>query len=234
MEIVGDDLVLHLIDGSRGDDDTSMNGVIADIGGAAFGEPTLQLGDYNRDTVVNAADYIVWRNSLHQSGLTPYDGADGNGDGEIDRDDYLVWKARYGETLPSPAAGTAAASFAAADLIHETSEPLIAVSLEAPTSRLGADLSPIRELTFAIAPQGSTQDVRHSRSAARVNSVPFATSGEDQLLVLLAIDRIGSIPPSSISLATDSDGENDLNTGRNSGLASLADELLAVALAEWP
>jgi hypothetical protein len=35
MEIVGGNLVLHLVDGGRGDDDLSPNGVIVDIGGPA-------------------------------------------------------------------------------------------------------------------------------------------------------------------------------------------------------
>ena len=35
-EIVGGNIVLHLVDGGRGDDDTSMNGVIFDIGGPAI------------------------------------------------------------------------------------------------------------------------------------------------------------------------------------------------------
>jgi hypothetical protein len=41
MEIVGGNIVLHLIDGGRGDDDTSMNGVIFDIGGPALGVEIL-------------------------------------------------------------------------------------------------------------------------------------------------------------------------------------------------
>jgi hypothetical protein len=36
IEIVGGNLVLHLVDGGRGDDDTSKNGVIFDIGGPAI------------------------------------------------------------------------------------------------------------------------------------------------------------------------------------------------------
>jgi hypothetical protein len=39
-----------------------------------------------------------------QTGLTPYDGADGNGDGMITRADYDHWKAHYGETAPGAGA----------------------------------------------------------------------------------------------------------------------------------
>jgi hypothetical protein len=53
-------------------------------------------GDYNRDGVVGAADYTVWRNTLNQTDVDPYSGADGDGDGDITPADYDVWKANYG------------------------------------------------------------------------------------------------------------------------------------------
>jgi hypothetical protein len=55
-------------------------------------------GDYNRDRHVNAADYTVWRNSFGAS-VAKYSGADGDGDGIIDRGDYDVWKSHYGQML---------------------------------------------------------------------------------------------------------------------------------------
>jgi cyclophilin family peptidyl-prolyl cis-trans isomerase len=58
-------------------------------------ELSVVAADFNRDGIVNAADYTVWRNSL---GLTvpAYSIADGNGDTMIDMADYLVWKNNYG------------------------------------------------------------------------------------------------------------------------------------------
>src|SRR5690606_17180139 len=58
-------------------------------------------GDFNNDGVVDAADYIAWRNNVGLV-VTPFTGADGNGDGVVDTADYLVWKARFG--LPVTAA----------------------------------------------------------------------------------------------------------------------------------
>ncbi len=55
-------------------------------------QPPALPGDYNLDHTVNAADYVLWRNSLGQTGLQPYSGADGNGDGKITADDYDVWR----------------------------------------------------------------------------------------------------------------------------------------------
>ena len=51
-------------------------------------------GDYNRDGAVDAADYVVWRKSLGQSG--PGLAADGNNDSLIDAGDYDVWRANFG------------------------------------------------------------------------------------------------------------------------------------------
>jgi T5SS/PEP-CTERM-associated repeat protein len=51
-------------------------------------------GDFNIDGVVDAADYIVWRQTQGQtgSGLA----ADGNSDGVVDDVDYGFWRANFG------------------------------------------------------------------------------------------------------------------------------------------
>lgn len=76
-------------------------------------------GDYNRDGVVNAADYVVWRNTEGDS-LARGSGADGDFDGQVTPADYAVWQANFGGTafgsggvsstdaasrVPEPAAG---------------------------------------------------------------------------------------------------------------------------------
>ena len=112
MEIVNGNIVLHLVDGGRGDDDIVKNGVIFDIGGPAISQPNLLPGDYNLNSVVDTADYVLWRKTLSEN-VAPFSGADGDGSGIVDQADYGVWRAHFGQTLPPPAAGSEVSTFAA-------------------------------------------------------------------------------------------------------------------------
>lgn len=66
---------------------------------AAAGLP----GDYNGNNVVDVADYVVWRDSLNQSGQNLP--ADGDKDGTVDIDDYGVWRSHFGQTAPASSSG---------------------------------------------------------------------------------------------------------------------------------
>jgi hypothetical protein len=61
-------------------------------------------GDYNGNGTVDAADYVVWRNSVDATGSNLP--ADGNGDQVVNHDDYVVWRSNFGKT----ASGNAAAA----------------------------------------------------------------------------------------------------------------------------
>jgi hypothetical protein len=58
---------------------------------------SILLGDYNRNGVVDAGDYVVWRKSLGQS-VAIGTSADGNFDGQITTADYDVWKSHFEQT----------------------------------------------------------------------------------------------------------------------------------------
>jgi hypothetical protein len=51
-------------------------------------------GDFNRDRAVDAADYVVWRDTLLTSG--PALAADGNGDELVNEADYNLWRMNFG------------------------------------------------------------------------------------------------------------------------------------------
>ncbi len=53
-------------------------------------------GDYNQNTVVDAADYIVWRDTLNS---TTDLRADGDDSGTIDQPDYAYWRSRFGNVV---------------------------------------------------------------------------------------------------------------------------------------
>jgi hypothetical protein len=52
-------------------------------------------GDFNRDGVVDTADYVVWRDTAGSFG---YFAADANGDNSVNEADYAVWRANFGRT----------------------------------------------------------------------------------------------------------------------------------------
>ncbi len=60
------------------------------------GEISIIPGDYDQNGVVDAADYVLWRNTLGQSGSGL--AADGNRNGQVDPGDYGVWQAHFGQT----------------------------------------------------------------------------------------------------------------------------------------
>lgn len=73
----------------------------ADVGSIEFHAEGLP-GDYNRDGILSAADYVVWRKQLDAAADF---GADGNGDNVIDRLDLDLWRAGFSARWPSTEGG---------------------------------------------------------------------------------------------------------------------------------
>ncbi|MCI0331889.1 MAG: autotransporter-associated beta strand repeat-containing protein [Planctomycetes bacterium] len=95
-------------------------------------------GDYDRNGVVDAADYATWRAGYGQA-VPPGIGADGNGDGAVDLADYVVWR-RQMSMAGSGAAGNAASTPEPASLL------LVAAAV------LGLSLLKPRRRTLAVRP----------------------------------------------------------------------------------
>jgi hypothetical protein len=64
---------------------------------AAAGEGASLAGDYNQNGIVDASDFVLWRETL---GSVNQLAADGNGNHLIDTADYDVWRANFGQTGP--------------------------------------------------------------------------------------------------------------------------------------
>lgn len=78
------------------------------------------LPDYNRNGVVDAADYVLWRNTQGATGAgLP---ADGNGDGTVNQADYNLWRASFGAL-----AGSASAAGLSTSVVPEPASGLLFV-----------------------------------------------------------------------------------------------------------
>jgi hypothetical protein len=62
----------------------------------------LPSGDYNNDGKVDAADYVIWRNTQGHS-VAVGTGADGDFNGVVNSADYTVWRSNFGQQLASAA-----------------------------------------------------------------------------------------------------------------------------------
>jgi arabinogalactan endo-1,4-beta-galactosidase len=70
----------------------------------------MNVGDYNRDGVVDAADYTVWRDTLGSTTDLRANGVNSHGStGVIDQTDYQYWLDHFSGPAASPGAGSSAA-----------------------------------------------------------------------------------------------------------------------------
>jgi hypothetical protein len=79
---------------NNGLDENSLRTAALAINAAASDRVTL-VGDYNGNGAVDAADYVVWRDTL---GSKSERAADGNNDKMIDSADYAIWRTNFGRT----------------------------------------------------------------------------------------------------------------------------------------
>ena len=80
------------------------------------------VGDYNRNGAVDAADYVVWRNTLGSVGIgLP---ADGSGNDSVDLADYTAWRRGFGLS-----GGAALGAGSAAGTLASVPEPAFAIGV---------------------------------------------------------------------------------------------------------
>lgn len=81
--------------------------------GDSLGGPNYITGDYNKDGHVDAADYVVWRKSIHQTGTeSSHPAADANHDFLVDDDDWMKWQTNFGSPKSGSASGRAGSEIA--------------------------------------------------------------------------------------------------------------------------
>jgi hypothetical protein len=84
-------------------------------------------GDFNRSGQVEAADYVLWRQTLGATGSTQM--ADWNYNNQVDAGDYDVWRSHFGQVLPSAsAAGAGQMHFPGSTSLPEPSGAVILIS----------------------------------------------------------------------------------------------------------
>jgi hypothetical protein len=179
----------------------------------------LLLGDYNRDGLVSASDYVLWRNSEGDT-VTPFAGADGNGNGLVDQADYQVWRENFGSMLPPPALG--ASSVVELALVETALVETVNDGDAQPSAAVTAGIP-------AIVRRAGSASVRDLPVRYVAQSTP--TSLDEALLVLLAhrtapTNDIGARIAASTSLF--SDDEMECKTG--DGLLS---KEVDVAIVDW-
>ena len=136
------------------------------------------LGDYNRNGVVDGADYIVYRNTLGQTGVGLW--ADGNNNNQIDTGDYAVWRAQLGAT------GGSGLGFSANDAVPEPiSLVLVALCVAAPAirraRRVGIRTCLFTALFFPAAAQGASYTVTDLGVLGAENTLGWGINASGQV-----------------------------------------------------
>jgi endonuclease/exonuclease/phosphatase family metal-dependent hydrolase len=143
-------------------------------------------GDYNLSGVVDAADYIVWRDTLGSNSDLRADGSGpstGVPNGVVDQFDYTFWRANFGAAgVPNSGSGAGASQLVAAASFAQST----AVAPSVPTSvasnqSLAVDAA---VADFGFAPS-ATNAAAKSRPALRRTSLQFASHSVDPLLALV-------------------------------------------------
>ncbi|MEX2093570.1 MAG: PEP-CTERM sorting domain-containing protein [Pirellulales bacterium] len=113
LHVSGNSVVRNML---HGDFTTRLQGSLDGDGTLTFIKPNLnsatgidfenrpatvpQIGDYNGDTTVNAADYTVWRNNLGAA-IALLNEDPNTTLGSVTQEDYDIWKANFGNASPA-------------------------------------------------------------------------------------------------------------------------------------
>jgi hypothetical protein len=144
-------------------------------------------GDYNANGTVDAADYVVWRNTRGQA-VAPLAGADGSGNGVVDQADHDLWRANFGKTW-SPAGASAAMLEPTAE--DEQPQSITTTASSTPstagTHPNRAESTAAARRAFAPSPRSDLVRVASRPAMTMGNAMlPAATPYDDALLAWLS------------------------------------------------
>jgi subtilisin family serine protease/6-phosphogluconolactonase (cycloisomerase 2 family) len=114
-------------------------------------------GDYDGDRDVDGTDFLVWQRNVGKTGQIAFTGADGDGNGVINRADLLTWIPKFGMHYPAVAAAEEAVAAAVALAAEPSDQAVAETGVELPTNTFLSD-----RLFAAMA----RQELRLARRAA--------------------------------------------------------------------
>jgi hypothetical protein len=203
------------------------------------------LGDFGRDGVVDAADYVMWRKMLGMSVAQAFGGADGSGNYMIGPEDHAVWRANFGKILPPPGVGSAtdrASSIVSQDLqadaaserripADQVGEFVVLIRAETISASAKTNAAAARAASFTLLETRPLGHDSSSRSRRTIHRYQVAASDGGDLFQLLAIDRVWRSPRQD-SFVNDDSGIRE-HRADDYFSESVVNEPLAVALAAW-
>jgi hypothetical protein len=179
--------------------------------------------DFNEDTIVDTADYILWRmNNGLASGATHTQG-DANNDGAVNDTDYNIWRSQFGTSPAGSGAGAAIVSGGAAEstLANSATSPTVA---EAPASAVAT--SAIHDEAFAaIVSEHKSPPRPRNLGAALATHLVARFSGDEwqQLLTILSCHRSGNHRDQTSDLPQETTETEPDQSGHVRGCRSLAE-----------
>lgn len=194
----------------------SVSGVIDGLINYDDTPPMPVDGDYNDDGVVNAADFVVWRNYLNTSTTLPNDTTPGM----VTQADYEVWVTNFGAT---GGAGSGASGSAAVP------EPSAAVILLVALGLLS--IFGLRQRTWwTVRAAPAMAPVRRSRPVIYVAAmVLFLAARADAYVTLDRVYRLGDddndngIPSSGVTVGNTTSTGDTFDSEGSPGTGTLVD-----------
>lgn len=152
-------------------------------------EGITPLGDYNLDTVVNAADYTIWRDTL---GSTTDFRANGTNEGDsldiIDEADYQWWKDRFGNAGVAPGTPSPTETFYKVEFLDVGNAVLATHSIDL-RDDVTVDAWRTQTLPGLVSPAGTTQARVSLEMTNGVASCSTCAGGSDLLIDNISLNQ---------------------------------------------